>query len=65
MPKARKTAHQLTKLKNVCQEYEIDAWRLRGALRRVLEHKRCQRWEWKSDDPELEDVRRIAKDLSR
>jgi hypothetical protein len=48
-------------LKHICREFDLDAYPLRQKLRAKLKHKRNQRWQWSSDDPQLPQVREIAK----
>lgn len=47
-------------LKHICREFDLDPYPLRQKLRQKLPHKRNQRWKWKSDDPELKQVRELA-----
>ncbi len=51
-------------LKHLCREYNLDPYSLRQKLRKALEHKRNQRWQWPEDDPQLVEARKIAKSLS-
>jgi len=51
-------------LKHLCREYDLDPYPLRQRLRKQLEHRCNQRWQWQDDDPQLAEARKIAKDLS-
>lgn len=51
-------------LKHLCREFDLDAYPLRQKLRKSLTHKRNQRWQWPEDDPQLQEARDIAKQLS-
>ena len=54
----------LITLKHLCREFDVDPYPLRQKLRKGLEHKRNQRWQWPDDDPQLAEAREIAKQLS-
>ena len=51
-------------LKHLCREFDLDPYPLSQKLRKQLEHKRNQRWQWQPDDPQLAEARKIAKNLS-
>ena len=51
---------EIITLKHICREFDLDAYPLRQKLRQHLPHKRNQRWKWKSDDPQLTQVRQLA-----
>lgn len=50
-------------LKNLCQEYDIDPYDLRMALRAKLKKPKNERWQWSEDDPQLTQARAIALSL--
>ena len=52
-------------LKHICREFDLDAYPLRQKLRKSLPHKRNQRWKWKPDDPQLTEVRDIARSMQK
>jgi hypothetical protein len=54
---------EIVTLKHICREFELDAYPLRQKLRKKLPHKPNQRWKWQPDDPQLKEVRAIAKTM--
>ena len=51
-------------LKHLAREFDLDPYKLRQHLRAHLPHKRNQRWQWTTENPELAKARKIAKSLS-
>lgn len=51
-------------LKHIAREFDLDPYRLRQHLRQNLKHRRYQRWQWPDNDPQLTQVRTLAKQLA-
>ena len=50
-------------LKHICREFDLEPYPLRQKLRQKLTHRKNQRWKWLPEDPQLTEVRNIAREM--
>ena len=50
-------------LKHICREFDLDPYQLRQYLRKHTNKQKHQRWKWPDSDPQLTNIRKLAKEL--
>lgn len=50
-------------LKHICREFDLDPYQLRQFLRKRTTKAKHQRWKWSDTDPQLTNIRTLAKEL--